>query len=146
MIDPDGPKAEAKRRFIRSWFSWALGVTLGLLAIYYLLFHLLFGAPLQMLRMPGIIQCGATILIGPLIITAVSRFKASEGTEFGLFYIAATLILLCTALCWIYLGLHSGVLPQADQPVLYTIAVLGGIFGPLASYLLRKSLKSGARR
>lgn len=127
-----------ERKFIVVWVSWGTGAVLYWVAFYYIGFHELLRIPLRFLSAPVAVECGVSILIAPLAIIAASRFKASGGLEFGLFYLTASLLVLCTELCWIYIGFQSGVLPLRDKWALYTIAVFVSILGPWLAYLLRR--------
>src|SRR5258706_5178553 len=137
-IERQGVGLDAGEQFGAWWRSWTLGVVSFWIIVYLLLFHLLIHVPARLLYGPAVVHIGATVLIGPLVFRALMRFKDSKKRDFGMFFLSASLLLFSAAMCWIYAGLRSGLLPREDTVVIYTIGVLGSLLGPLTAFSVRK--------
>ena len=136
--DSQNSATNAQLKFGRWYASWILGALVSLMCLYYVLFHLLLRIPARQLYWPAVVHIAATILIGPMMFKAVTRFAASKGRDFGVFYIAAALLMFSTTMCWIYFGLRTGVLPHDQAGALYAIVVPCGVLGPIGAFYIRR--------
>lgn len=135
-LNPERPKS-----FAKWWRSWSIGAVIFWGLIYLLIAKILSLTSARLIYGTAAIHITATVLIGPLVFKAVRRFRSSETRDFGLFFLAASLSLFSTLMCWIYSGLRAGLLPSTDARILYTIGVVGSFLSPLAAFYLRKMFR-----
>jgi hypothetical protein len=117
--------------------SWMLGFLFFWALLYFFAFHLVFGIPQSNLYVPFAVHYALTALLGPVFYVARKRVIASNQRSTGMLFVAATVLLFCTLMCWAYFGIKLRIIPRDHETALYIITCVTSL-GPLGAFLVRR--------